>query len=80
MRELYIEEPLSGKIRLTRTAHERYGRRFARVGYDVRGIKTLAEFEQAVDAMISFELNQLARETSDDSQLKEAMKGLPGWD
>lgn len=80
MRELFIEDPVSGSIRLTRTAYERYGQRFARAGYDLRKIKTWSAFEQAVDAMISFELHQLARETSDDSQLKEAMKGLPGWD
>lgn len=80
MRELFIEDPVSGSIRLTRTAHERYSQRFARVGYDIRRIKTLAAFERAVDAMVSFELHQLARETRDDPQLNEAMKGLPGWD
>ena len=79
-RTLFVEDPTSGRIRFTRKGVEKYGARFGRVGFDVKAIRTMAEFEQAVDAMMARELQQLAAEIGDEPALREALAGLPGFD
>jgi len=80
-RTLFVEDPVTGRIRFTRRGVEKYASRFARVGFDIRAIRTMAEFEQAVDAMMDHELRQLAASIGDDEpELKEALRGLPGFD
>ncbi len=80
MHELFIEDPQTGRIRLTRTAHERYGAKFARVGYDTRNIRTKTEFEAAVDASFAYESRKLAETArGQDPLLDKIMKGFPGW-
>jgi len=81
MHELFIEDATTGHIRLTRTAHERYGAQFACAGYDTRKIRTKAEFQAAVDASFAFEMRQLADTTRGQNPLlDEILKDLPGWD
>ena len=62
-RQLFIEDPHSGRLRLTRAGVERYGTRFARVGINARKITTRAELEAATDASFMQELHALASET-----------------
>ena len=81
MRALYVQDPVTGKIRLTRTAIERYGSRFARVGHDACKITTLEQFEAAVDASFALQMQELASELRGvDPELDAIMQGLPGWD
>ncbi len=80
-RTLFVEDSANGRIRFTRKGVEKYGSRFARVGFDIEAIRTMAEFEQAVDAMMDHELRRLAASIGDDEpELKEALRGLPGFD
>ena len=80
-RTLFVEDPETGRIRFTRKGVEKYGSRFARVGFDIKAIRTMVEFEQAVDAMMGHELRQLAASIgNDEPELREALAGLPGFD
>ncbi len=80
-RTLFVEDPATGKIRFTRRGVEQYGSRFARAGFNIETIRTMAGFEQAVDAMMARELRQLAYNIgSDEPELREVLRGLPGFD
>ncbi len=78
---LIIQDPATGKIRLTQTAIERYGERFARAGYNARQITTGQQFQAAVDASFALEMQHLASTArGTNPELDNALAGLPGWD
>jgi hypothetical protein len=80
-RQLFVQDPTTGRIRFTRAGVERYRTRFARVGFDITSIRTLAQFEAAVDASFAREMRELAATArGEDRQLDEALKGLSGWE
>jgi len=80
-RNLFVEDPATGKIRFTRRGIEQYGARFARAGFNIKTIRTMAGFEQAVDAMMAHELHHLAFSIgSDELELQEVLRDLPGFD
>lgn len=55
-RQLFIEDPGSGRIRLTRAGIERYGPRLVRMGWIACKTATRAEMEAATDASFMHEL------------------------
>ena len=80
-RHLLLQDLATGRIRLTRAGVDCYGERFARAGFAVRDITTMALFEAAVDASFAVEMKKLASETRGQNPALDAiMAGLPGWD
>jgi len=80
-RQLFIQDPVSKKIRFTRSGVERYGKKFSIAGYDIKKITTMTEFENAVDASFAIEMQRLAATTKgQNNELDKALDGLPGWD
>ncbi len=80
-RQLFIQDPLSKKIRFTRSGIEQYGEKFGQVGFDIRKIRTMSEFERAVDASFAYKMQQLAATTKGQNiELDQALSGIPGWD
>ena len=78
---LIIQDPATGKIRLTQTAIERYDERFARAGYNARQITTQQQFQAGVDASFALEMQHLASTArGTNPELDNALAGLPGWD
>jgi len=79
--QLYIQDPLTNRIRITKAGIEKYGQRFARAGYSIQTIKTPTEFKNAVDACFALELQQLASTAKGkNADLDNILNGLPGWD
>ncbi|MEW8139540.1 MAG: hypothetical protein AB2761_20955 [Candidatus Thiodiazotropha endolucinida] len=80
-RQLYIQDPSSNRIRLTKAGLERYAARFAKAGYQASNIKTLEELRNAIDASFNHEMAKLATTArGSNTDLDEIMSGLPGWD
>ena len=80
-RQLYIEDPTTGRIRFTKAGRDRYAARFARAGHRIDDIRTKAQFEAAVDAMFQSEMNQMAADSrGQDAELDAVLSGLPGWE
>ncbi|MEW8046618.1 MAG: hypothetical protein AB2805_09020 [Candidatus Thiodiazotropha sp.] len=80
-RQLYIQDPSSNRIRLTKAGLERYAARFAKAGYQANNIKTLEELRNAIDASFNHEMAKLATTArGSNTDLDEIMSGLPGWD
>lgn len=80
-RHLFLQDTVTGHIRLTQAGVDRYRERFARAGFAVRDITTMGTFEAAVDASFALEMKKLASETrGQDPALDAIMTGLPGWD
>jgi hypothetical protein len=46
-RATFIEDPATGRIRLTRTGRATYGARFARAGIDIEKVRTRATLREA---------------------------------
>ena len=46
-RETFLEDPSTGRIRLTRTGHAAYGARFARAGIDIDQVRTRTALREA---------------------------------
>ena len=79
-RQLFIQDTATGRIRFTQAGISRYGERFARAGFLIRHITTMKEFEAAVDASFTLEMEKLAADTRGlDPALDAIMAGLPGW-
>ncbi len=80
-RQIYIQDPVTAQIRLTKTGIEKYGARFARAGYRPDQIKTVEMFKTAVDASFASEMAMLASTAKGKcADLDEILTGLPGWD
>lgn len=47
-RRSYVEDLASGTIRLTQQGRSDYGKRFAKVGVNIDGIRTMAQFKAAL--------------------------------
>ncbi|MCU7829553.1 MAG: hypothetical protein KZQ85_10845 [Candidatus Thiodiazotropha sp. (ex Myrtea sp. 'scaly one' KF741663)] len=80
-RQMFIQDPASNRIRLTKAGVDRYATRFARVGFQVSEIRTLDQLRNAIDASFDHEMAQLASTTrGSNTDLDEIMSGLSGWD
>lgn len=80
-RQLYIQDPATGRIRFTKAGRERYAARFAKVGYRIDDIRTLAAFEAAVDTLFQSEMYRMADGfRGEDAEFDAALSGLPGWE
>lgn len=76
-RQLFIENPVSGQLRLTRAGMDRYGPRFARVGVGASKIRSRAELEAATDASFMRELHELTSESrGTNPELDRILDGL----
>ena len=81
MREYFIEDNASGKIRITRAGREQFAERFARAGFDLRAIKTKKAFLAAWNSCFDTEMRNIAASTrGENDRLDEILDGLPGWD
>ncbi|MEW7972788.1 MAG: hypothetical protein AB2821_04805 [Candidatus Thiodiazotropha endolucinida] len=79
-RQLYIKDPSSNRIRLTRAGLDKYANRFAKVGYQASEIRTMEVLKEAIDASFDHEMVKLATTARDNNaDLDEALSGLPGW-
>jgi hypothetical protein len=80
-RQLYIQDPSSNRIRLTKAGLDKYSTRFAHVGYRAAEIKTLEVLKEAIDASFNHEMAKLASTArGSNADLDEVLSGLPGWD
>jgi hypothetical protein len=80
-RQLYIQDPSSNRIRLTRAGLDKYAARFARVGYQASEIRTIEVLKDAIDASFDHEMAKLASTArGSNADLDEVLSGLPGWD
>ncbi len=80
-RQLFIQDPVSKTIRFTRTGFEVLEKKFALAGYNIKNIRTMAEFKVAVDASFALEMQELAATTKGKhTALDKTLEGLPGWD
>ncbi len=80
-RQLYIQDPITQRIRMTKAGIEKYESRFARVGVQASTIKTVAAFKAAVEACFTSEMETLASTAKGkNADLDEIMTGLPGWE
>ena len=48
--KLFIQETTSERIKFTSYGINSLGEKFAKAGFDIREIRTMTEFERAVDA------------------------------
>ncbi|MBW9263051.1 MAG: hypothetical protein K1564_15910 [Candidatus Thiodiazotropha sp. (ex. Lucinisca nassula)] len=79
-RQLYIKDPSSNRIRLTRAGLDKYASRFAKVGYQASEIRTLDVLKEAIDASFDHEMEKLATTArGNNADLDEVLSGLPGW-
>ncbi|MFK5893775.1 MAG: hypothetical protein QM504_11195 [Pseudomonadota bacterium] len=79
--QLFIQDPVSKRIRITKGGVEKYGTKFAIAGYNIHNIRTMAEFENAVEASFAIEMQTLAQTAKGKNiDLDNIMNGLPGWD
>ncbi|MBU0501460.1 MAG: hypothetical protein KJ558_10215 [Gammaproteobacteria bacterium] len=79
-RQYFVEDPMTGRIRFTKTGEARFRERFARSGFQIDQIRTMAQFEAAVDATFEREMNELAAGMrGEDPVLDQILAGLPGW-
>jgi len=79
--QLYIQDPASKRIRITYKGSEKYGVKFAMAGYNIHKIRTMSEFNDAVDASFALEMQKLAQAAKgQDIDLDNILNGLPGWD
>jgi hypothetical protein len=79
-RQLYIQDPSSHRIRLTRAGLDKYAPRFAQAGFRACEIRTLDELKEAIDASFNREMAKLATTARGcNSDLDQIMGGLPGW-
>ena len=78
--QLYIQDPLTNRIRITNTGVKKYGLRFSRAGYNIKNIKTPSEFKNAVDVCFTLEMQDFASTArGQNSDLDNILRGLPGW-
>lgn len=81
LRRLFVKDVATGKIRFTRKGVEAFGKDFAKVGYDINKITTVAQFDAATDASYAYEIGRLAQDVRGKQPALEAiMCALPGWD
>lgn len=79
-RTLFVQDVSSGRIRFTRRGQDAWRKRLAKAGCDIDRIRTLAEFEAAVDAVFAAEFRALAaREKGKDPFLDAILAEIPGW-
>jgi len=80
MRQIYLQDPITERIRLTKVGIEKFGARFARVGFQAGQIRTVESFKAAIDASFANEMVRLATtEKGKNPDLDQALNGLPGW-
>ena len=80
LRQLFVRDLATGKIRFTRKGVEAFRQDFARVGYDISKITTPAQFFAASDASYAYEMHRSATELrGKDPQVEAIMRTLPGW-
>ncbi len=77
-RQLVIEDPTTGTIRFTRTGVERFRDRFAKIGIDIRNLRTKEDFLAAHTACFNSEIS-LAAILMDNPVLDEIMAEIPAW-
>ena len=81
MKKLFITDVSTGNIRLTSEAIDLYGKRFGKVGFDIREIITKQQFLNAYNLVFESEMRSIASGKSGvDETLKKVLAGLPGWD
>ncbi|MEJ2612390.1 MAG: hypothetical protein P8179_20590 [Candidatus Thiodiazotropha sp.] len=79
-RQLYIQDPTSNRIRLTRAVLDKYAARFAQVGYQASEVRTIEVLKEAIAASFGHEMTKLAATARGcNRDLDQIMRGLPGW-
>ncbi len=76
-RQLFIQDPVSKRIRFTQSGIDRYRADFGAVGYDITKIRTMCAFEKAVDASFTFKMQKLSIESKgQDNELDNLLNSL----
>lgn len=80
-RQSYVEDPATRTIRVTASGLAQYRERLARLGIDMKTIRTKAELGRALETACEDDLRKLAANArGQDPELDRIMAGLPGWD
>lgn len=80
-RRFFVEDPKTGRIRFTKAGETHFRERFAKSGFQIGQIRTMTQFEAAVDATFEREMRELAAGMQgEDPVLDQILSGLPGWD
>ena len=81
MKQPFIEDVDTGKIRLTRDFAEQYREPFARLGIDINTLNTQHLFMQAYRIYFADNMQKHADKfRGEDPLLDETLAGLPGWE
>ena len=76
----YLRDLTTGQWCITRSGLERYGARYARIGIDLRKIRTEADAEAAWQAGLRYAIRNFAREAKGRCpELDRIFSALPGW-
>lgn len=73
IRQCFIRDPNSNKIRFTAVGKQKFAQRFARRGFDIASIKTSDQFVTALNATTSAELTELRDDKNSEPALKEML-------
>lgn len=80
VRQWFVQDPATGRIRFTQAGRAHFRERFARSGFQIDQIRTMAQFGAAVDATFEREMGEMAtRIRGEDPVLDQILSGLPGW-
>ena len=81
LRPFFLIDHGSGKVRFTAKGVTPYQKRLARLGYDVRRLRTIPGVRKARQALFDYEMRRVAAmERGRDPELDRILAGLPGWD
>lgn len=78
---LFVEDTITGKIRVTRQGVELFGKKFSEVGINIRKITTRDDIRHALDLMLAKQVREFAAGPAGrDPLLREIFHNMPGWD
>lgn len=76
----YLREPGADRLRITRRGLEQYGPRYARLGIDLRQVRTEADAEAAWQAGVRHAIQSFAQDAKGRCpELDQIFSTLPGW-
>ena len=77
----YLRDLSTGQLHITRSGLERYGARYARIGVDLRTVRTEADAEAAWQAGLRHDIRDFAREAKGRCpELDRIFSTVPGWE
>ena len=76
----YLRDLTTGQLHITRSGLERHGPRYARIGIDLREVRTEADAEAVWQAGLRHSIHTFAQEAKGRCpELDRIFSALPGW-